>query len=504
MDFEISPPGAAAMLESLRAYGYSLNSAIADLIDNSITAESSNVWITLRWAGASSWISIRDDGRGMTENQLSRAMVAGSQSPLDKRKQSDLGRFGLGLKTASLSLARSLTVASKTKVGSVAVRRWDLDYITSQQTNEWRLLKTGRDNAEEKLRGIEEHSSGTVVLLENLDKLCGGTIASSPAHRDEFYHQVDSLREHLGMIFHRFLAAPSKLKIYINGKTDAHLVRPWDPFYIKHKATEPKPTTKIPFGGTTTVVQGFILPHKDMLTRAEYEEAGGPFGWNAHQGFYVYRGDRLLVSGSWLGLREGVSKWRSEEHYKLARICVDITNEMDSDWKIDVKKSLATPPQNVATALVRYASQVRVEARDIFAHRGKYGKRKRNEKTAKVWMARQVRNQNVYSLNRENPVIMSFFDCLGSRRKEAEAIFRLIEETVPVEQIWLDSAESPEMRSSPFGAASENEVIEAATAYLSLLQDGNSLSTDELVNEICNLDCFSDHKEIIYAHFGAK
>ncbi|WP_445005645.1 ATP-binding protein [Halomonas mongoliensis] len=492
------------MLESLRAYGYSLNSAVADLIDNSITANAKNVWITLRWKGECSWISIRDDGDGMTEEQLSRAMIAGSQSPRDRRERHDLGRFGLGLKTASLSLARVLTVVSKKEKKSLAIRRWDLDYIAEENTDQWRLLKSEREGSGEKLTNFASQRSGTVVLLENLDNLCAGTVEKSPAHRDEFYHKVDSLNDHLGMIFHRFLTPPARLKIFINGESEAQLVKPWDPFFVKHKATDPKPEIKIPFGDTVTNVQGFILPHKDMLTSDEYEEAGGPLGWNSHQGFYIYRGDRLLVSGSWLGLREGSSKWRAEEHYKLARIRVDITNEMDKDWKIDVKKSLATPPHNVALSLVRYASKVRAEARDVFAHRGKYGKRKSNEKIGKVWMTRQTRGQNTYRLDRNHPVIKSFLERLGGRKNEAEAIFRLIEETVPVEQIWLDSAESPEMRSSPFGAASEDEVIEAATAYLNLLQGGTSVPTDELISEICDLECFSDHKEIIYAHFGAR
>lgn len=503
MDFEISPPNASSMLESLRAYGYSLNSAISDLIDNSITAKAKNIWINLVWKGPDSWISISDDGIGMAEAKLSLAMVAGSQNPLDRREQNDLGRFGLGLKTASLSLARSLTVASKTKKNSLAIRRWDLDYIAEQQTNEWRLLKSGRSNSGEKLAGIENQESGTVVLLENLDKLCAGSVATSRAHRDEFYHQIDSLRDHLGMIFHRFLATPSRLKIYINGESEAHLVKPWDPFFLRHKATEPKPVTRIPFGETVTIVQGFILPHKDMLTQDEYEEASGPLGWNAHQGFYVYRGDRLLVSGSWLGLREGISKWRAEEHYKLARIRIDITNEMDSDWKIDVKKSLAIPPQNVALALVRYASQVRAEAREIFAHRGKYGKRRRAEQVDKVWFAKKARGQNTYRLDRDHPLISRFLESLGGQKKEAEAIFKLIEETVPVEQIWLDSAESPEMRSSPFGSASDQEVIEAARTFLEMLQGGVSTPAMDLIDEICELECFEDHKDIIYAHFGA-
>jgi len=504
MDFEISPPSAASMLESLRAYGYSLNSAVSDLIDNSITARAKNVWITLKWSGEDSWISIRDDGIGMTEKQLSRAMIAGSQSPLDRREQHDLGRFGLGLKTASLSLARSLTVVSKIENGSLSVRRWDLDYIAAVNTDQWRLLKSCREGSRDKLSVIKAQKCGTLLLLENLDKICSGTVATSPAHRNEFYHQIDALRDHLGMIFHRFLVVPSRLKIFINGDTAAQLVKPWDPFFVKHKATEPKPVTRIPFGDTVTTVQGFILPHKDMLTQDEFEEAAGPHGWNAHQGFYVYRGDRLLVSGSWLGLREGVTKWRSEEHYKLARVRVDITNDMDSDWQIDVKKSLATPPQNVARALVRYAAQVRADAREIFAHRGKYGKRKPTKKVGKVWVTKQKRGQNTYSLDREHPLIRSFLKKIGSQGKEAEAIFRLIEETVPVEQIWLDSAESPEMRTSPFGTASEAEVIEAAESYLGLLQGDSSVPPAELVSQVCNLECFSDHSDIIYAHFGVK
>lgn len=502
MDYEISPPSASSMLESLRAYGYSLNSAVADLIDNSITANAKNIWITVRWKGEFSWISIRDDGDGMTEAQLSRAMIAGSQSPRDRRDRHDLGRFGLGLKTASLSLARVLTVVSKKEKHSLAIRRWDLDYIAEENTDQWRLLKSERPGSREKFKDIENKVSGTVVLLENLDNVCAGTVEKSPAHRDDFYSKIDSLNDHLGMIFHRFITPPRKLRIFINGESEAQLVKPWDPFFIKHKATNPKPIINISYGDTITNVQGFILPHKDMLTQDEYEEAGGPLGWNSHQGFYVYRGDRLLVSGSWLGLREGNSKWCAEEHYKLARIRIDITNEMDKEWKIDVKKSLASPPHNVALSLVSYAFKVRKEAREIFAHRGKYGKHKRSEKVGKIWSSKHIRGLNAYRLNRDHPLINKFFDNIGSHRKEAEAIFRLIEETVPVEQIWLDSAETPEMRSSPFGSASEKEIIEAARTFLEMLQGEVSNSSVDLVDEICELECFSDHREIIFAHFG--
>ena len=186
MEYEISPPRAGAMLESLRAYGYSLNTAIADIIDNSITAKSANIWIYLVWKGTDSFIRILDDGIGMSENELSAAMVTGSRNPLLPRDKEDLGRFGLGLKTASLSQARSITVVSKSKKSKVAIRRWDLDYIMKSGADEWRLLKTCRAGSEPQIELLDSQNTGTIVLLENLDKLCAGTTASKSCGQRQF------------------------------------------------------------------------------------------------------------------------------------------------------------------------------------------------------------------------------------------------------------------------------------------------------------------------------
>ena len=502
MDYEISPPRAGDMLESLRAYGYSLNSAIADLIDNSITAQASNIWIYLVWRGADSYICIRDDGIGMSEDELSSAMVAGSQNPLLPRRKEDLGRFGLGLKTASLSQARSVTVASKQLRSGVAVRRWDLDYIAEFGTDEWRLLKSCRKSANALLEPLESLQTGTIVLLENLDKLCANTTATNPSHRDNFYHSIDSLREYLSMIFHRFLTAPNKLKIFINGEQNTHAVKPWDPFCKSHNATDPKPKVSIPYDEKSVKVKGFILPHKDMLTADEFESAAGPEGWNSQQGFYIYRNDRLLVAGSWLGLRDGSQRWKSEEHYKLARIQLDITNEMDTDWQIDVKKSVAIPPQIVAGALVNYGRLIRKQAREIFVHRGKYGKRTKAVKVSKIWMARQRSGLNTYKLDRSHPLLKSFMKLIGPFRKDAETVLKLIEETVPVEQIWLDTTETPEKRSTPFFGVSEQEIILAAERSLKMIAGKQWPPSKEMIDMICELECFVNHRDLLYAHFG--
>ena len=123
------------------------------------------------------------------------------------------------------------------------------------------------------------------------------------------------------MIFHRFLSTPRKLNIFINGEQDLHAVKPWDPFCKAHKATDPKPEASIPYDGKSVKVKGFILPHKDMLTADEFDIAAGPTGWNGQQGFYIYRNDRLLVAGSWLGLRDGSQRWKTEEHIWSAPVC---------------------------------------------------------------------------------------------------------------------------------------------------------------------------------------
>ena len=138
-NYEISTPGAGALIESLRAVGYSLPTAIADIIDNSIAAKAKNIWLDFYWDGCDSRISILDDGVGMEEDVLSNAMRPGSQSPTDTRDPSDLGRFGLGLKTASFSQSRILSVVSKTSKGEKSRRCWDLNFVSKH--NEWRLLK---------------------------------------------------------------------------------------------------------------------------------------------------------------------------------------------------------------------------------------------------------------------------------------------------------------------------------------------------------------------------
>ncbi|MCB9789038.1 MAG: ATP-binding protein [Deltaproteobacteria bacterium] len=464
-DFDELAPRAAAMIESMRAYGYTLATAIADLVDNSVTAGAANVWLDAWWAGRNSWITLTDDGHGMFEHELRDAMRLGSRSPLEARMPSDLGRFGLGLKTASLSQCRRLTVISRRSECERHIRRWDLDHLSRRDVHGWQLLRSVHPDSTAPLDRFDRLECGTTVLWEDLDRLVSTAHSDDKRVQDHFLRSLQDVEQHLAMVFHRHLEGPRKrLRIFVNGNELA----PWDPFLEHHPATTSTPEERIELPGhdSPIVFRGFVLPHKDRLSDAEHAAAAGPTGWSGQQGFYLYRNERLIVPGSWLGMR-GTRAWTKEEHYKLARIRLDVPNSMDHLWHLDVKKSHATPPPLIRERLVGLAQNVRQSARDVFAHRGKYGKRAAKKEYERPWKVIRLADRVDYRIDRDHPLVAAVLsDLPADRRSEAEVMLRVIEETVPVQQIWLDAAESPQDTSAPFAhASSQDRVALVLTAY---------------------------------------
>lgn len=496
-EFEIAEPRAGAMIESLRAVGYSTKTAVADLIDNSITAGARTIWLRFWWAGQSSYVSILDDGRGMTEAELSAAMRPGSASPLDDRSEGDLGRFGLGLKTASFSQCRRLTVASLALDGHPAVRRWDLDYVVRHDA--WRLLKTAAAESSGRLTDLGRVDYGTVVLWEQLDRIVGDADVADEQAQASFRNLIDDVRLHLEMVFHRFLqGAKPHLRILLNGTDAADALKPWDPFLEDHAATLRTPVETIALGAKGTVrVQGFVLPHKDKLGEERHRQASGPAGWNAQQGFYVYRNDRLVVAGSWLGIG-GERPWTKEEHYKLARIRLDIPNTMDAEWGLDVKKSTARPPARVRRRLKGLADNVRKDAREVFAHRGTGSSRASGKPTTRVWLPATHQGRLSYRIDRKHPLVVSVLASSGSESPaDAKALLRLLEETVPVQQIWLDQSEKPDLHAGPFEGASEKDVRDVMGAVFRALKARDHLSDEQARQRLFLMEPFGSYPEII-------
>jgi hypothetical protein len=486
--YEMVPPRASSLVESLRAFGYTPEAALADLIDNSITAKARNIDIKFVWDGADSFITVTDDGVGMTDEVLREAMRPGSMSPLQPRHPADLGRFGLGLKTASFSQCRRVTVMSKAKRQPSALRCWDLDYVG--ESGEWRLLTEVGSQTRTRLASLDDLATGTVVLWEKADRLVGGSERDDQRAHRRFLSMIDSVESHMGMTFHRFLSrGTNRLVIRVNDRE----VAAWDPYMQRHPATQPLPVERLFLHGSALMISPYVLPHQSRLTQAETKAGAGPQGWNAQQGFYVYRNDRLLVAGSWLGL--GFSK---EEHYKLARISINLPNTMDHDWDINVTKSKAVPPGILRDDILRIARATRERAVEIYRHRGQILAMATSQPWVFVWMRLEVRGKIVYRVNREHPLIRNLTNSLGEEsRAGLKAVLRLLEETLPVAAIVVDSSEHPDKQSIPFERAPHEVTEVMGLVYEALRRDG--LSAKEAVHRLGVMEPFNRFPELIAA-----
>jgi hypothetical protein len=484
-EYDIVAPEPGALIESLRAFGYTPQTAIADLIDNSITAGAKNIWVQFTWDGDSSYITIHDDGKGMTPEEMLAAMRAGSQSPLKQRDQKDLGRFGLGLKTASFSQCRVLTVSTKTLDSYNVTKRWDLDYV--DKVSEWRLLHGVAPGSEERISSLKNQVSGTLVLWEHMDRIVRNARVDDQKAEKRFLNLISHVEEHLGMVFHRFIEDPRGITIYVNG----HRISPWDPFMRNETATQQLQEEILPLDSGVVKVRPYILPHLSKLSPDMHKQGAGPKGWNAQQGFYIYRHRRLLLAGDWLGLG-----FQREEHYKLARIAVDLTNSMDHEWDIDVKKSRARPPGNLQEDLLRIAKITRERAVDIYRHRGKILGRKASGNDTFIWKQEIKHGRISFRINREMPLLADLLQSSWEHRAEIEALLRTIEETIPVPLIMLDQAEHPDTSYVPFEGASPSEMIEIIKPfYIPFRKRG--MSPTEAKEKLITIEPFQEFKELI-------
>lgn len=460
-EFDLAPPLAACLAESLRAFSYELPTALADLVDNSITAHARNVWLDFHWDGEKSVITLTDDGDGMTEENLVAAMRPGSQSPLVQRAPHDLGRFGLGLKTASFSQGRRLTVRTRARRGAIASRCWDLDHIT--QVNDWQLLRHADASAEPHFQRFTKLTHGTSVVMQKLDRLVAGNNPDDARQQDIFLQRATAVRDHLAMVFHLLMVGRNGVKLWLNQR----LIEPWDPFLADQKATQARGITKLKLRDSIIEVEPFVLPHHSRITKKVHEEAGGPHGWNAHQGFYVYRNRRLLVAGDWLGFG-----WRKEEHYKLARIRVEVPNALDHDWAIDVTKSRAVPPSALRDELRRIGEATRSLAKRVFSHRGAKLTPRNEAEHILLWEPLAKHNKTFYRINRKHPLVK--LALTGSDDHAAlNALLRLVEETVPFPHITIENSENPNSLATPFEQAPDHQIREVMEqAFRSLTETG--------------------------------
>jgi hypothetical protein len=476
------PPRADAMMESLRSVGYDLETAVADIVDNSISAGARDIDIWFEWAEASSWVRIKDNGCGMSDSELREAMRLGGRSPLEERNPDDLGRFGLGLKTASFSQCRRLTVTSRQNGMAANVRCWDLDVV--QAWRDWVLLDRAHPTTDEAALAMPHPAGGTVVLWELLDRIVPNPEALG-AH-DHFLERVDETYQHLAMVFHRYLTGRAAVRMTLNGRH----IEPWDPFLSNHPATQMLPETTLGDGASGLLIKPFVLPHESKLSQNEHHNAAGPRGWNAQQGFYVYRNRRLIVPGSWLGM------YQQEEHTKLARIQLDIQNAVDHAWHIDVRKATAVPPAVIRRQVQQIAQKTRQTARHVYGHRGAVISKQLEGSITHVWEERRVPDGgHTYRVNRRHPIIREALGLKSSRPAVSSAI-RLVEETIPVNLITARFSEKSLDQEAPF-QRSEAEVISMMNRLARTVCE--TMTPAQIREMLLKLEPFAHYPELVAA-----
>lgn len=445
MENIVLPPFAPNLVESTRSIGYSFESALADIIDNSISAGSHNIDIQFDSLDPP-WLCIEDDGCGMDRSELIKAMQYGCKSALDLRSPNDLGRFGLGLKTASLSQCRLLTVITK-KEGKTSIAQWDLDYIT--QMTDWYLLLPESIN-EIKIpfdtEWLDRHEHGTIVLWQKFDRLS----SDSQDAMEIFDEKIEAARNHIALVFHRFIDAefpPQKIHISFNG--DAIIA--FDPFMARNPATQQLPEQLLRIDYQNIIVRPYILPFPAKLTASDMQKGYGKDEYRQDQGFYIYRNRRLIVWGTWFGLI------KQNELGKLARIRVDIPNSLDHLWEIDIKKSKASLPNILRKNLEAIVRKSITSSETVYKYRG----RRKDDNIVHVWDVFENRGSNEYRINRDLPIFKAIEDALPEKEYgKLDALIKMIEESLPYQAIYVDLAENASKR--PNGNLSNEEVRDIA------------------------------------------
>ena len=331
-EFEL-PPDPERVMEGLRDTGYNFNTAIADIIDNSIAADATRVDISVDLNPKDEvTVYIADNGTGMDEAGLKNAMRYGSKQREDP---SSLGKFGLGLKTGSTAFCRCLSVISRGQ-GDDTVRKvqWDLDYIA--KTNAWNLkMLSASEDEVDILEGTAGAGSGTVVIWEKIDRLLK-TYSNTSSARKALKRTVDALEFHISMVYQRFLDPEDEREKNISITLNGAPVQAWDPFCLKEadteKLAEETVDVEMPDGKVSTfVIRAYMLPRRENFSSAAVRDRARLS--NDMQGFYIYRENRLIHSNDWLNM------FSREPHFSLLRVEFSFDHTLDEVFNVDIKKS---------------------------------------------------------------------------------------------------------------------------------------------------------------------
>jgi hypothetical protein len=458
----------------MRDIGYSFETAVADLVDNSVSASARNIWIDAEWNKGEKYVAISDDGAGLSREALIESMRLGSADPTEDRESNDLGRFGLGLKTASLSQCRRFTIASKTKAGVFAAT-WDIDDARAAVNDDgWAVeVKECSELSSEELLGrlvnvrLSGVTSGSIVLWEKIDRPDPETTRKIGGE-NAFTDQLSALIEHLALTFHRFLNSErrdEKISLFVNDS----LIEGFDPYNSGQIATKQPAPEIIVIRGVKVAVTPYVLPHPSKVSEEEYRKYEGKDGYLENSGFYIYRNKRLISKGTWYRLI------RRSNLSKLLRIQVDIPNQLDFLWKIDVRKSQTEVPADIKKELRNFIKKWEADAKIVYHHRGT----RLIENTIDPLWNRIANNGTIcYQVNRENPFLENLASTLDAEQVKALKLYLdMVDAAFPHNAVMCDL--DRDKQNVVAATIPEPDINELLRQYVKL--SGRKWSADELM-----------------------
>lgn len=365
-------PNPRRLVKILAGVGHSLPSAVADIVDNSISADATEVDITFGDpnGGHGRWMTIRDNGHGMSESQLAEAMRVGSNIEYESGA---LGKFGYGLKGASWSQTESFTVVSRRMGDAPCHLSWDARHMDSWDAQDGPLDAWVTD-------ATALGSQGTCVMWRDMRPPESVVVAKGVVPHTA---EVQELGRHLALVFHRFLQGRAAGRKKVTIRVQGIAIEPNDPVghplatsYVRQPVRVP-----LPGGGSEVVqVQAFLLPSEQEVrdhhgidtdaARRDLDRIGMYGRRNESQGVYVYRNDRLIQWGGWHDM------WStSDEKTKLARVTVEFGNALDDQFKVNIAKRMVSLSQQLQEEIKRLATPARNDSRKKFVPVPKPGKK---------------------------------------------------------------------------------------------------------------------------------
>lgn len=381
----VCPPDPERIVEGLRDTGYNFNTAMADIIDNSIAAHATKVDIRINANPMGEvCVYVADNGDGMDAKGLVNAMTYGSEVRADL---ASLGKFGLGLKTASTAFCRCLSVISRGEDSILRKAQWDLDYVARE--HEWKLRVPDITKDEETFFELTaDGGTGTLVVWDKVDRLLKSYKNASGA-KNALKRKIDDLQFHIAMVYQRFLDEnddrAANVKITVNGVN----IEAWDPFVKSEAVTElvgeDEVEVEMPDGSIPSfTMRAYILPNANSFSTQKAKELAKIS--NDMQGFYVYRENRLIHYGDWLGL------FINEPHGSLLRVEFSFDHFLDAAFNVDIKKSRILPAEEI---MEHIRSSFIPAPRRAADERYRLGKSQNVSKQAKQRDAHAESNRNI-------------------------------------------------------------------------------------------------------------